>query len=104
MKKRLQTWVSAEAWTSVESLLKEANEGFDVGKVTLSDLMNDIISSSKVDIKGLQHKHTDLRRSLKVMASKADLDIESVIKSLSELKAKSAKRPSKNTNSDEEVS
>ena len=88
MKKRLQIILSDDAWNSVEILTNEANENFDVGNINFSDVINEMILSAKVDVKVLQLKHTDLRRSLRVMASKDNVDLDAVIKSLMDLKAK----------------
>lgn len=100
MKRKLQVLLTDEAWGVVETITEEANENFDVGSINYSDILNEMIMTSKVDIKSLQLKHTDLRRSLRVMASKENVDIDSIIKSLTELKAKSVKRKS-STNSEE---
>jgi hypothetical protein len=96
MKKRLQLFLSDEAWTAVENLTTEANTNFDVGNISYSDAINEMITSARVDVKALQLKHTDIRRSLRVMASKENIDIDSIIKSLTELKSKSSKRLPKN--------
>src|ERR1039458_6750366 len=97
MKRKIQVLLSEEAWNLVESITKEASENFDVGTINYSDVINEMVIGSKLDIKALQLKHTDLRRSLRVMASKETVDIDAIIKSLNELKAKSLKRkPSAN--------
>lgn len=92
MLKRLQVVFSNEAWTEIESIANEANKNFEVGSITYSDVINEMALNSKIDIKALQVKHTDVRRSLRVMASKTDVDLDSVIKTLLELKSKSTKR------------
>src|SRR5438874_2559790 len=92
MKKRLQVVLTDEAWNAVEALTQEANQNFEVGNINYSDAINEMILVSRVDIKTLQMKHTDLRRSLRMLASKEDLDIESALKSLMELKVKSGKK------------
>lgn len=92
MSKRLQVVFSEEAWAVIESIAGEANKNFDVGSVTYSDVVNEMALSSKVDIKSLQLKHTNIRRSLRVMASKDDVDLDSVIKTLLELKAKTGRK------------
>jgi hypothetical protein len=103
MKKRLQIVMSDEAWNAVESLTAEANQNFDVGSISYSDVISEMILTARVDVKALQLKHTDLRRSLRAMASKDALDIDSVIKNLMELKAKSGKRSPKNASVAEEA-
>lgn len=92
MKKRLQIILSDEAWVAVESVTNDANQGFDVGNINYSDAINEMILSSKVDIKTLQAKHTDPRRALRMMASKESIDIDSIIKSLMDLKSKTGRR------------
>lgn len=91
-KKRLQLILSEEAWKAVETLIEEATAGFEVGSISYSDAINEMILSAKVDIKALQLKHTDLRRSLRVMAAKDSVDIDSVIRSLTELKSKMGRK------------
>ena len=88
MKKRLQIVLNEEAWSSIETLTNEANAGFDNGSINYSDAINEMVLTSKVDIKALQLKHTDWRRSLKSFASNENADIDSVIKCLAELKSK----------------
>ena len=77
----------------VDAVTKEANSGFEAGTINCSDTINEMILTSKVDIKLLQSKHTNIRRSLRLMAAKENVDIDDVIKSLLELKAKSGKKP-----------
>jgi hypothetical protein len=97
MKKRLQVVFTEEAWAAVEALTTQANENFEAGSINYSDVINEMIVSARVDIKALQLKHTDLRRSLRSMASKGDLDLDTVIKSLMELKSRSGKRKNNQT-------
>jgi hypothetical protein len=94
MTKKLQVSVSQEAWNAVEALCSEANLGFDAGNVSVSDAVNEMILSARVDVKALQTKRTDLRRALRAMAGKEELDLESVIRSLSELRGKTGKKRS----------
>ena len=93
-KKRLQVILTDDAWSAVENLTNEASTNFDVGSINYSDAINEMILSSKVDIKVLQLKHTDLKRSLKNLASKDDLDLDSAIKSLMDLKARTGNQKS----------
>lgn len=95
MSKRLQVYLTDEALELVEEQLKLANEGFQAGTITYSDLISEMVLTSKVDIKTLQLKRTDLRRSLRVMASQPDIDLDTIIKSLSELKGKTQKKSSR---------
>lgn len=92
MSKRMQVVLDSEAWQIVEALTKEASEGFEAGSIGYSDAINELILCSKVDVKALQLKHTDLRRSLRVLASRDDLDLETAIKALNEIKSQSARR------------
>jgi len=95
MNKRLQVIFSDEAWKSIESLTEEVNTGFDSGSINYSDVINEMVLTSKVDAKLLQLKHTDLKRSLKSLANKENIDIDAVIKHLMEIKNKSQKLPFK---------
>jgi hypothetical protein len=88
MGKRLQIGVSDEAWQLVESLCTEANEGFDAGHITYSDMINEMILCSKPDIKLLQSKRTNIRKSLLLLSAQEGIDLESAIKALTELRAK----------------
>jgi hypothetical protein len=103
MSKRLQVVFNDEAWSLVEKISTEASEGFEVGSISYSDIINEMVIHSKVDVKGLQLKHTDFRRSLKHLASKEDVDLDLVIKSLLELKSKTSRRSTKNINGVAEV-
>ncbi len=92
-KRRLQVILTEEAWAAVDAVTKEANEGFEAGTINFSDTINELIMSAKVDIKFLQSKHTNIRRSLRLMAAKDIVDIDDVIKALLDLKARTGKRP-----------
>ena len=101
-KKRLQVILNDEAWSAVETLTNQANENFETGTINYSDAINEMILCSKVDTKALQQKHTNIRRSLKVLASKSDIDLDSAIKALTELKARQTGKR-KNNSTQEEV-
>lgn len=92
MSKRMQVVLSPEAWEIVESVTRESNEGFEAGSISCSDSINELVLCSKVDVKALQFKHTDLRRSLRVLASRDDLDLETALKALNEIKSQLGKR------------
>lgn len=92
MKKKIQIVLSDESWSSLESLTKEANEGFVNGTINYSDVVNELITTGKIDIRGLQAKHTNIRKSLRLMASQKEIDIESAIKALMDLKSKGVKK------------
>ena len=91
MPKKIQLTISDEVWNNVEKILKEASDGFHVGSISYSDVINEMLLNAKVDVKQLQNKKTDIRRSLKAMASLDDIDLDSAIRTLTELKAKTAK-------------
>ncbi len=92
MSKRLQVVLTEEAWKQIESITSEANHNFEMGSINCSDVINEMVLNSRVDIKTLQMKHADIRRSLLVLAAKDDIDLDTVIKTLSELKAKGGKK------------
>lgn len=95
MSKRLQIVLSDDAWPIVESLCSEANNGFEAGHITYSDSINELILCSKPDVKQLQLKHTNIRRSLQLLSGQKDIDLDTAIKSLMELKAKTSRRPTR---------
>lgn len=95
MRKRLQIVMNDESFAALEELTKEANEGFKSGSINMSDVVNEVLLSAKIDVRALQAKHTNIRRSLKLMASQKDIDIDQAIKSLMDLKSVSQKRPQK---------
>lgn len=92
MKKKIQIVLSDESWSVLESLTNEANEGFVNGTINYSDVVNELIVIGKIDIRGLQAKHTNIRKSLRLMASQKEIDIESAIKALMDLKSKGVKK------------
>lgn len=95
MPKRLQVILDDEAWKVVESVCSEANEGFELGNINYSDTINELILCSKPDVKQLQLKHMNIRKSLKLMASQESIDLDSAIKFLSDLRSKTSKRQSR---------
>jgi hypothetical protein len=103
MRKKLQVVLTDEAATHLEKVLAEASDGFINGSINCSDLVNEMILSAKVDIKALQAKHTNLRKSLRVLAAQKDIDLESAIKALTEMKSRTAKRGTRSTSPPEEV-
>jgi hypothetical protein len=95
MKKKLQVILSDESWAALETLTNEANEGFVNGSITYSDIVNEIVLTAKLDIRSLQAKHTNIRKSLRLMAAQKEIDIDSAIRALMDLKSKGAKKSSK---------
>ena len=96
MKRKLQVVLNDETWTAIEGLTKEANDGFINGTITYSDIVNEILLTAKLDIRGLQAKHTNIRKSLRLMASQKEIDIDSAIRALMDLKSKGAKKSTRN--------
>lgn len=88
MIKRLQIALTDDTWAVVDSIIKQANDNFDAGHINYSDAINEMILNSRVDIKALQEKHTDIRRSLRSYAKQDEPDIDALIKTLNELKKK----------------
>lgn len=95
MKKKLQVILSDDSWAALESLTNEANDGFVNGSITYSDIVNEIVMNAKLDIRGLQAKHTNIRKSLRLMAAQKEIDIDSAIRALMDLKSKGAKKSNK---------
>jgi hypothetical protein len=95
VKRKLQVILSDDSWTTLENLTKESNEGFLNGNITFSDVVNEIILGAKIDVRSLQAKHTNIRKSLRLMAAQKEIDIDSAIRALMDLKTKGAKRPGK---------
>lgn len=86
MKKRIQLLLSDESWSAVEKITKEANRGFENGHITYSDVLNEMALNSCVDIGKLQTKHTNVRKSLRLLASQDNIDLDEMIKNLQNLK------------------
>lgn len=86
MKKRLQVVLNDDSWAEVERVTKLANDGFENGNISFSDVLNEMALCSNVDVDKLQTKHTNIRKFLRLLASQKDLDIDAAIKSLQALK------------------
>ena len=91
-KRRLQVILTDDAWAAVDSATAEANNGFDAGSINYSDTINEMILTSKIDIKLLQSKHTNIRKSLRLMAAQESVDLDDVIKALQDLKTRTTKK------------
>jgi hypothetical protein len=102
-RKRSQIIFSDEAWAVIESLICEANRDFEVGTVTYSNIVNELVLTGKVDIKALQVKRTNVKRSLRFMAAQENVDLDAVIKTLTELKSKASRKIQKTSSAGEEV-
>lgn len=96
MKRKLQVVLSEDAWVQLEAFTKEANDGFNNGSITLSDVVNELVLNAKIDIKALQGKHINVRKSLRLLATQKEIDIDLAIKTLMDLKSKGAKRTARN--------
>jgi len=86
MRRKLQVVLTDETWALVENSSKEVNQDFKSGFVTMSDVVNEMILNAKIDIRGLQMKHTNIKKSLRELSMKKDIDLDLAIKSLMELK------------------
>ena len=95
MKRKLQVVLTEESWATLDALVNEANHEFRSGSINMSDVVNEVLLTAKLDVRALQAKHTNIRRSLRQMASLKDIDIDLAIKNLMDLKAIGQKRPSK---------
>jgi hypothetical protein len=103
--RKLQINLNEEAWKALETAAQEANHEFTAGTVTLSDVANEMILNAKIDVRILQAKHANIRKALRVMATQKDIDIESAIKNLMEMKSRAGqKRTSKTQQASDEVS
>ena len=90
--KKLQVVFSDESWAQVESIYNQATEDFDSGSISYSDVINEIVLTSNVDIKALQNKHIDIRRSLRSFAAQENINLDDLIRTLTDLKGKPAKK------------
>ncbi len=95
MKNRIQFTLTDETLKIVEDTFKEVTQNFKTGSINYSDVINEMILTSRVDVKSLQHKKTNLRRSLRVMAKDPSIDYEAAIELLNKMKPKPAKNSSK---------
>ena len=103
MKRKLQVLINEDAWNTIDALQKDANREFKCGNINYSDIVNEIIVTSKLDIKLLQAKCTNIRKSLRNMASEKEIDLDKAIKYLTDLKSKSGKRVGKCSPTQEEL-
>lgn len=92
--------LSDEAWNLVSEKVKEVNRDFDGGKVKPRDVVNEMIITARIDIKILQGKHTNLKKLLRAIANRKDIEVDSVLKLIAEAKGKI---PKKKTGTEEEV-
>lgn len=90
--RKVQISLTEESWNLLEAITKEANEDFELGSISYSDVMSEAILQSRIDLKALQAKHANVRKSLRLLASKKDIDIDTAIKNLMELKQRNTKK------------
>lgn len=102
MVKKIQLQLTEEAWAQVELVYKQVKEEYKSVCISYSDIICEMILTSKVDLKNIQAKYTNIRKSLRDMSSMKDLDLDLAIKNLIELKTKVAKRSTKQQVSVEE--
>ena len=99
--KRLQVILSDDAWAEIERVYAEATTDFKTGSINYSDVINEMILNSKVDLRELRLKHTDIRKSLLNLAKSENIDVESVLKTLNEIRSRSSKKNKASTQAEE---
>lgn len=92
MTKRITLTLEKEAIDAFDKLFVSVNEGFEAGRITVSDLMTEIILSARIDIRALQLKHSDLRKSLRALSNREEIDLETAIKTLTEMRGRVGRR------------
>jgi len=90
--KRLQIIMSDEAWVVLDKVYKDANTDFKIGSINYSDVINEMILTSKVDLRELRLKHTDIRKSLLSLAKSTNVDVDSALKILNEIRSRNLKK------------
>ncbi len=90
---KIQINLCDESRKRLDNITAEANFDFLVGTITLSDVVSEMILQARIDIRTLQTKHTNVRKSLRLLASRKDIDLASAIEQLSEMQARSQKKP-----------
>lgn len=92
MSKRIQVVLPQQALDELERIYKEASAGFNVGTISLSDIVTEMILTSNIEIKNLRIKHTNVQRYLKNLAKDKNVDLDMALKTLLELKNQLAKK------------
>lgn len=92
MNKRIQVILSEQALVKLEKTHEEAKKGFQTGTISLADVLNEMILESNLDLKELRTKHTNLKKSLLKLAKEKDLDVETALKVIQDLKSKLTKK------------
>lgn len=93
--KRIQLLLPQNAIDQLEKIRKEVNTGFDVGSIGLSDVATEIIMSAEIDVKEIRIKHINVKRYLKHLAKDDNIDIDTALKTLQELRSQLAKKTPK---------
>ena len=93
--RKIQINLNEEAWALLEGTTKEANENFELGSITYSDVATEAILQSRIDVRALQAKHVNLRKSLRLLSTKKDIDFDTVIRQMTEFKQRCGKRSAK---------
>lgn len=101
MNKALQIVLTDETRAMVESIINQASSDFKNGRIRVSDVINEMILTSRVDVKVLQNKNINLKKSLRLLAARDDLDSEVIEQFLEDLKLRPTKK-SKSTHTDKE--
>ena len=86
MNKKIQISFEPESLIILESLTAQSNENFKNGSINYSDVINEAVRVAKIDVKSLQAKNINIKKSLRNMASQKNLDLDLAIKTLLELK------------------
>lgn len=95
MSKRIQVVLTEKALDELERIYNQASADFNVGTITLSDVVTEMVLTSNIDIKELRLKHTNVSKYLKNLASDKNVDVEMAVKNLLELKKQLAKKTPK---------
>ena len=95
MSKRLQIILSKTAYEYLEKNHNQATEGFHQVKLSFSDVIEAMVLNSKLNLTDLRLKHTDLRRTLLVLAKRKDVSVEDIVNQMVELKSVLGKKETK---------
>lgn len=92
MSKRIQVVLSQKALDELERVLTAASADFNIGTITLSDVVTEMVLTSNIDIKEFRIKHTNVRKYLKTLSQDENTDLDSALKTLLELKSQLSKK------------